>query len=58
VGDLVELLVVRGDRLVTVLVELQEDRETTYQIVETPNASARAVSLRDAWLEPYVSRVH
>jgi hypothetical protein len=43
---------------VTVLVELQEDRETTYQIVETPNASARALSLREAWLEPYVSRVH
>ncbi len=58
VGDQVELLVVRGDRLVTVSVELQEDRETTYQIVETSNASARALSLRDAWLEPYVSQVH
>ncbi len=58
VGDEVELLVVRGDRLVTVSVELQEDRETTYQIVETANASPRALSLRDAWLEPYVSQVH
>jgi hypothetical protein len=51
------LLVVRGDRLVAVSVELQEDRETTYQIVETPNASPRALSLRDAWLEPYVPQV-
>jgi hypothetical protein len=58
VGDQVELLVVHGDRLVTISVELQEDRETTYQIVETPNASVRALSLRDACLEPYVCRVH
>ena len=55
-GDLVELLVVRGDRLVTVPVRLQEDRETTYRIVEIPNASGRAISLRDAWLQPYLAR--
>ncbi len=52
-GDMVELLVVRGDRLVTVPVPLQEDRETTFRIEELLDAPARAITLRDAWLQPY-----
>ena len=54
-GDEVELLVMRGDRLVNLAVRLQEDRETTYRIVEVANASSRATSLRDAWLAPYAA---
>ncbi|HAK55137.1 MAG: PDZ domain-containing protein [Vicinamibacterales bacterium] len=54
-GDPIELLVARGDRVVTVPVRLQNDRATTYRIVEMPNATDRAVSLREAWLTPYMT---
>jgi hypothetical protein len=49
------LLVARGDRVVTAPVRLQNDRATTYRIVEMPNATDRAVSLREAWLTPYMT---
>jgi predicted metalloprotease with PDZ domain len=49
-GDTVRLQVMRGDRLVTVSVALQEDRAPTYRIVEDPGAAAAARALRDRWL--------
>jgi len=48
----VKLQVMRGDRLLTVPVTLQEDRKPTYKVVEDPNATAAARALRDSWLRP------
>jgi predicted metalloprotease with PDZ domain len=51
-GASVKLQVMRGDRLLTIPITLQEDRKATYKVVEDPNASASARALRDAWLRP------
>ena len=51
-GTIVKLQVMRGDRLLTVPVTLQEDRKPTYKVVEDPNATAAARALRDSWLRP------
>ena len=36
-GSVVKLQVMRGDRLLTLAVTLQEDRKATYKVVEDPN---------------------
>lgn len=51
-GSVARLQVMRGDRLLTVPVTLQEDRKPTYKIVEDPNAPASARAVRDSWLRP------
>lgn len=51
-GDKVELTVMRGDRILTIPVALQEDRERTYRIAEDPNAAQSAMELRESWLGP------
>ena len=51
-GANVKLQVMRGDRLLTLPVTLQEDRKPTYKIVEDPAASPAVRALRDAWLKP------
>lgn len=51
-GAVAKLQVMRGDRLLTVPVTLQEDRKATYKVVEDPNAPPAAVALRDSWLRP------
>jgi hypothetical protein len=51
-GAVATLQLLRGDRLLVVPVTLQEDRKTTYKIVEDPNAPAAARALRDSWLRP------
>ncbi len=53
VGGEAGLLVLRGDRLITVPVRLEEDRPLEYKIVEDPDASRAAVRTRDDWLQPY-----
>jgi predicted metalloprotease with PDZ domain len=51
-GAAVKLQVMRGDRLLTLPVTLQEDQKPTYKIVEDPAAPPAARALRDAWLRP------
>ena len=52
VGAVARLQVMRGDRLLTLPVTLQEDRKATYKVVEDPSAPPAAVALRDSWLRP------
>jgi predicted metalloprotease with PDZ domain len=51
-GAAVKLQVMRGDRLLSLPVTLQDDQKPTYKIVEDPAASPAARALRDAWLRP------
>jgi predicted metalloprotease with PDZ domain len=51
-GAAVKLQVMRGDRVLTLPVTLQEDRKPTYKIVEDPAAPPAARAMRDAWLRP------
>ncbi len=51
-GDVAELTVMRGDRMLTLSVVLQEEQERTYRITEDPEASQSARELRESWLGP------
>ena len=49
-GAAVKLQLMRGDRLLTLSVTLQEERKPSYKIVEDPAATPAVRALRDAWL--------
>ena len=48
-GAAARLTVLRGDRMLTITVTLQEDRAPTYKVIEDPDASAAAKALRESW---------
>ncbi len=51
-GDVIDLTVMRGDRVMAISVTLQEEHERTYRIVEDPDAPDAATELRESWLGP------
>ena len=53
VGGEAQLQVLRGDRLVPVVVTLGEDRPVTYTIVEAEKATRAQKKTRESWLAPY-----
>ena len=53
VGDKVKLIVMRGDRMVEIPLQLEEYQKTTYEIIEDPDATTGQVSIRESWLKPY-----
>ena len=50
-GAAARLTLLRGDRMLTITVTLQEDRAPTYKVIEDPDASAAAKEFRDMWFK-------
>jgi len=51
-AGIAKLLILRGDRLLTLTVTLQDDRKPTYRVAEDPAAPPAARALRDSWFKP------
>ncbi|MEE2992616.1 MAG: PDZ domain-containing protein [Gemmatimonadota bacterium] len=53
IGDEVDVMVMRDDRILTISLILETHRPATYKIIEDPQAFPGATAVGNAWLKPY-----